>query len=130
MGVIRFRALFRERAVQLACVSVKHSPSGGRTAGWEVFHFVVIRAEPPYDLERTDVVLRELLACSLFQLFPPNHEKIPWAVIFRFFVFGVVISFLPRLVDEHILALPTSNVISPNFRVAIFRPREVGWNRV
>jgi hypothetical protein len=107
---------------------MKHSPSGCRSSGWDVFHLVGVWAELLHDLERADVAMRKFLARSLFQLLPPDRDQIPWAVLLRFPVFGIVVFFLSRLIGENVLTHLAPNAVPLNFRVAVFGPREIGFN--
>ncbi|KAK4037773.1 hypothetical protein OUZ56_029802 [Daphnia magna] len=71
-------------------MGIEHSPPGGRTAGWKVFHLEGTWAKLPHDLEGTDVALGELPAQPLFHLLPPHRHEIAWFVFFRFSVFCIV----------------------------------------
>jgi hypothetical protein len=109
-------------------MGIEHSPPGGRTAGWKVFHLVGTWAKLPHDLEGTDVALGKLLAQPLFHLLPPHRHEIPWLVFFHFSVFCIVACFLPRLVRDDIFSHLAPDVVSPGFRVTIFGPREVSFD--
>jgi hypothetical protein len=109
-------------------VGIKYPPSGCRSSGWDVLHLVGVWAEFLHDLKRADVAVGKFLARSLFQLLPPDRDQIPWTVLLRFPVFGIVVSFLSRLIGENVLTHLAPDAVPLNFWVAIFWPREIGFD--